>query len=135
MAKTDRWTMPVLVLFFVMSGAELDFSIFQNLAVVGIGFAYVFSRAAGKYFGAWFSGKISHCPPATVKYLGITLFPQAGVAIGMALTASRLLPSGAFIQSIVLFGVLIYELFGPMLTKIALTKAGDIVPKEQTKKD
>ena len=131
MAKTDRWTAPLFVLFFVISGAELDLSVFANWAAVLIGVVYIIARSAGKIGGAAISSRLTHCAPQIQKWLGITLLPQAGVALGMSITvASELGEQGAIIRSIVLFSVLIYELVGPMLTKIALTKAGDIHDKE-----
>ncbi len=133
MEKTDKWTMPIFILFFVFSGAELDFTIFTSLATVGIGVAYIIFRTLGKYFGARYSSQMVHCDPSIVKYLGVTLLPQAGVAIGMALTAKATLANGGeLVQNIVLFAVLVYELVGPMLTKIALTRTGDIIPKPST---
>ena len=131
MEKTDKWTMPVLILFFVFSGAELDLSIFKTPIIILIGAVYVLARALGKYVGAASSAKLSGCDNSIVKYLGITLFPQAGVALGMSAIAGALLADGYIVRNIVLFGVLVYELVGPALTKIALTKAGDIVPKEE----
>ena len=133
MEKTDKWTMPVLILFFVFSGAELDLSIFKTPIIILIGAVYVLFRALGKYVGAAVSAKASGCAPSIVKYLGITLFPQAGVALGMSAIAGALLTDGHIVRNIVLFGVLVYELVGPALTKMALTKAGDIVPKEEEK--
>ena len=133
MEKTDKWTMPVLILFFVFSGAELDLSIFKTPIIILIGAVYVLFRALGKYVGAAVSAKASGCAPSIVKYLGITLFPQAGVALGMSAIAGALLADGYIVRNIVLFGVLVYELVGPALTKMALTKAGDIVPKEEEK--
>lgn len=131
MAKTDRWTAPLFVLFFVISGAELDLSVFSDWVAVLVGVAYIILRSAGKIGGASISSKMTHCSPTIQKWLGITLLPQAGVALGMSLTVSTQLgPDGAVIRSIILFSVLIYELVGPMLTKIALTKAGEIAPKE-----
>ncbi|MBR6377857.1 MAG: cation:proton antiporter, partial [Oscillospiraceae bacterium] len=131
MAKTDRWTAPLFVLFFVISGAELDLSVFSDWVAVLVGVAYIILRSAGKIGGATISSRMTHCSPTVQKWLGITLLPQAGVALGMSLTVSTQLgPDGAVIRSIVLFSVLIYELVGPMLTKIALTKAGEIAPKE-----
>ena len=131
MAKTDRWTAPLFVLFFVISGAELDLSVFADWVAVLVGAAYILLRSTGKIFGARISSKMTKCSPTIQKWLGITLLPQAGVALGMSLTVSTQLgPDGAVIRSIVLFSVLIYELVGPMLTKIALTKAGEIAPKE-----
>ncbi|MBR6408553.1 MAG: cation:proton antiporter [Clostridia bacterium] len=128
MERCDRWTAPLFILFFVLSGAELDLSVFSDMNVVLIGAVYIVVRALGKYIGAGVGSRLMKCEPQVQKYLGITLFPQAGVALGMSLTASSLGAEGALVRNIVLFGVLIYELFGPVLTKIALTKAGDITP-------
>ena len=133
MEKTDKWTMPVLILFFVFSGAELDLSIFKTPIIILIGAVYVLFRALGKYVGAAVSAKASGCAPSIIKHLGITLFPQAGVALGMSAIAGALLADGHIVRNIVLFGVLVYELVGPALTKMALTKAGDIVPKGEEK--
>ena len=126
MERADRWTTPVLILFFVISGAELDQSVFADIMVVVIGAVYIISRSLGKYFGACISAKMAKCNPNVVKYLGITLLPQAGVALGMAIKAIELGPEGAIVRNITLFAVLIYEIVGPFLTKVALTKAGDI---------
>ena len=133
MEKTDKWTVPLFALFFVLSGAELELSVFTDLTIVGIGIAYIVSRSLGKYLGAFASAKIVKCDKKTSKYLGITLLPQAGVALGMSVTALELGEVGTMIRNIVLFSVLIYELFGPVLTKIALTKAGNIEPKPHEK--
>ena len=133
MAKTDRWTAPLFVLFFVISGAELDLSVFSDVTCVLIGIVYIVFRSAGKIFGAGISSKFMKCEPLVQKWLGFTLLPQAGVALGMSITVAELGSEGAIIRSIVLFSVLIYELVGPMLTKIALTKAGEIHPKEAAK--
>ena len=126
MDRADRWTAPILILFFVISGAELELSVFADWAVVVIGVIYILSRSVGKYFGANLSAKWSKCDPNIVKYLGITLLPQAGVALGMAIKAIELGPDGAIVRNITLFAVLVYEIVGPYLTKVALTKAGDI---------
>ena len=127
MYRTDRWTAPVFVLFFVLSGAELDLRVFSNLAVVGIGIVYIIARSAGKILGAHFSAKATHCQDTICKYLGITLLPQAGVALGMSVTvAAQFGAEGAIIRNIVLFSVLVYELVGPVMTKMALTAAGEI---------
>ena len=132
MDRVDRWTAPLFVLFFVFSGAELDLSVFTDLAIVLIGVVYVVTRSAGKCSGAYLSAKSVKCSPHIVKYLGITLLPQAGVALGMATKAETLGPEGHIVASITLFAVLIYEIVGPTLTKIALTKAGDIKPEGKT---
>lgn len=130
MEREDRWTAPLYCLFFVMSGAALRLDVFADIAMVGIGLVYILVRALGKYLGARWSAQATHCDHTIVKYLGITLFPQAGVALGMSLTAAASLgEDGSMIRSITLFSVLIYELIGPALTKMALTKAGDIKPK------
>jgi Kef-type K+ transport system membrane component KefB len=127
MERADRWTAPLLILFFVISGAELNLSVFSNWIFVVIGVAYIAFRTLGKYFGARISAKMTGCDDTIVKYLGITLLPQAGVALGMASQALAFGGEvGTLVQSITLFAVLIYELVGPFLTKIALVKAGDI---------
>ena len=133
MERVDRWTAPLFVLFFVLSGAELELSVFTDFMVVLIGVAYILSRSAGKYSGAYISSKMAKCDDNIVKYLGITLLPQAGVALGMAMKSQALGSDiGLLISNITLFAVLIYELVGPLLTKIALTKAGDINPEGKT---
>lgn len=126
MDRADRWTTPVLILFFVISGAELDLSVFAQWTVVVVGIVYIFARSLGKYYGANISARMTKSDPNVIKYLGITLLPQAGVALGMAIKAIELGPDGAIVRNITLFAVLIYEIVGPFLTKIALTKAGDI---------
>ena len=128
MEKADGWTSPLFALFFVISGAELELSVFADVAIVGIGVVYILFRSFGKYLGAFLSTRWTHCPPNVCKYLGITLLPQAGVALGMCITARQLGGEGELIRNITLFSVLIYELFGPVLTKWALTQAGDIRP-------
>ena len=135
MDKSDRWTSPLLALFFVISGAELDLSVFTDKIIVGIGVVYILFRSLGKYFGAMVSARWTHCAPQICKYLGITLLPQAGVALGMCITARQLGAEGDLIRNIILFAVLIYELFGPMATRAALTAAGDIVPKSEDVKN
>ena len=127
MDRVDRWTAPLFVLFFVISGAELDLEVFLDWKIVLVGVIYILARSAGKYFGALSSSKAMGCDGKIVKYLGVTLLPQAGVALGMAQMAeSGLGEGGDTVKQITLFAVLVYELVGPMLTKIALTKAGEI---------
>lgn len=129
MDRVDRWTAPLFIIFFVISGAELELSVFTDIAIVLIGIIYILSRSVGKYFGAWISAKAVNCDANIVKYLGITLLPQAGVALGMAIKAeSELGADGAIVANITLFAVLVYELVGPLLTKISLLKAGEIQP-------
>ena len=129
MDRVDRWTAPLFIIFFVLSGAELELSVFADIAIVGIGIVYILARSIGKYFGAYSSAKAVKCEPNIVKYIGITLLPQAGVALGMAIKAKESLGAeGAIVANITLFAVLIYELIGPLLTKISLQKAGEISP-------
>lgn len=134
MDRADRWSGPAITLFFVLSGSALQFDVFGEPAVILIGVIYILARSIGKMFGARWSATLAKSPATVRKYLGITLLPQAGVALGMCTTAYRVLggAEGTLIRNIVLFGVLIYELFGPSLTKMALTKAGDIqaIPSE-----
>ncbi|MBE6632166.1 MAG: sodium:proton antiporter [Ruminococcaceae bacterium] len=128
MDRCDKWSSPLFAVFFVISGAELDLSVFMDPIVVIIGLVYIVSRCIGKYFGALGSAALTKCDKNTQKYLGITLFPQAGVALGMCVTAAELGPEGALVRNIILFSVLVYEIVGPMMTKMALTAAGDIQP-------
>ena len=128
MGASDKWTSPLFALFFVISGAELELGVFTDIAIVGIGVVYILFRSLGKYIGAYASAKATKCAPQICKYLGITLLPQAGVALGMCTTAMQLGEQGNLIRNITLFAVLIYELFGPLMTKMALTAAGDIKP-------
>ena len=133
MDRLDRWTAPIFILFFVLSGAELDLNVLTDLLIVLVGVVYIVSRCIGKYYGASISSKLTNSPKNVTKYLGITLFPQAGVALGMAIKASDAVYGlgavGTIVANITLFSVLIYELVGPFLTKIALTKAGEIDPE------
>jgi hypothetical protein len=132
MDRVDRWTTPLFVLFFVISGAELEFSIFAQGAMVLVGVVYILFRSAGKIVGASVSAKFSGCDDTIVKYLGITLLPQAGVALGMSVMAMELSGNaGPVVRNIVLFSVLVYELVGPLLTKMALTRAGEIIPEHR----
>ena len=134
MDRVDRWTTPLFALFFVISGADLNLGAFSNWVIVLIGVVYIAFRSLGKYFGAFGSAKLMKCEDTIVKYLGITLLPQAGVALGMAKIVMQepgFGTEGEIIRDVVLFSVLIYELVGPMLTKIALTKAGEIIPHER----
>ncbi len=129
MDRLDRWTAPIFILFFVLSGAELDLTIFSDVLIVLIGVVYILFRSIGKYFGAGLSASLTKAPPTVKKYLGITLLPQAGVALGMAIKAQALGEVGIIVANITLFSVLIYELVGPFFTKVALSMAGEINPE------
>ena len=130
MHRSERWSAPLYAVFFVLSGARLELSVFQYGSVMVIGIVYILVRCAGKYSGALISSMMMHCSENVKKYLGITLFPQAGVALGMVVSAQSLgSEMGGLIRNIILFSVLVYELAGPMMTRIALTKAGEIEQK------
>lgn len=132
MDRIDRWVTPIFILFFVISGAELELSVFAKVSAVLIGVVYIIFRSAGKMIGASVSAKATKCSDVIVKNLGITLLPQAGVALGMSVTAMQLGEAdGGLIRNIILFSVLIYELIGPLLTKRALMRAGEIQPEER----
>ncbi|MGM9608187.1 MAG: cation:proton antiporter [Oscillospiraceae bacterium] len=131
MGRVESWTVPLNLLFFVLSGAELDLKILSSPLVLLVGVVYILFRSLGKYFGAYLSCDLTHCSEKITRYLGVTLLPQAGVSLGMALTATQLM-DGPLVRNVVLFSVLVYELVGPVLTKIALTKAGEIRPEGKT---
>ena len=125
----DRWTPPIFMLFFVISGADLDLSILPTVGILGV--LYIVARSIGKYFGARVGAGIVKADANVRKWLGFTLLPQAGVAVGMAQIALTRLPgdAGAKVQAVVLCATLIYEIVGPVLTKMALSKAGEIDKK------
>ena len=131
MGRVDGWTAPLFVLFFVLSGAELNLKILSNPMVLLIGLVYIVFRSLGKYLGAYGSCAMTGCSDSIKKHLGITLLPQAGVALGMALTAQQL-AGGEVVRSVVLFSVLVYELVGPALTKRSLLAAGEIREEGRT---
>ena len=131
MGRVDGWTAPLFVLFFVLSGAELNLKILSNPLVLLVGVVYIVFRSLGKYFGAYSSCAMTGCSENITKHLGITLLPQAGVALGMALTAQQL-ADGEVVRSVVLFSVLVYELVGPALTKRSLVAAGEIHEEGRT---
>lgn len=130
----DRWTAPLFMLFFIISGSELDLSVIPSVGLIGI--AYLISRSFGKYFGARLGAKVVNADHNVRKYLGLTLLPQAGVAIGMAQKVANT-PELASVKGVVvtitLCATLVYELVGPLITKWALEKAGEI--KNEKKKN
>ena len=128
MERIDNWVMPLHVLFFVISGAELDLEILAQPVTIIVGAIYILARSAGKYYGAAVSCKMTGQSKPITDNLGITLLPQAGVALGMAMTAATL-ENGALARNVVLFGVLVYELVGPTLTKRSLLAVGEIRPE------
>ncbi len=128
MGASDKWTSPLFAVFFVMSGAALEMNVFTDMAIVIIGLIYIIFRSLGKYLGTYFSAKATKCSDSICKYLGVTLLPQAGVALGMCITAMQIGEQGHLIRNITLFAVLIYELVGPLFTKMSLMAAGEIKP-------
>ena len=127
MKRSSQWTSPLYAVFFVLSGAQLDLNVFRYPVIILIGFVYILVRCLGKYTGALVSSTAMKCGPTIRKYLGITLFPQAGVSLGMVVSAQALGEElGGLIRNIILLSVLVYELAGPLLTKMALEKAGEI---------
>ncbi len=135
MNRADKWTAPLFVLFFVLSGAELELGVFRNMAIVGIGVTYIVFRSIGKWAGAYAGAKWMKCSDTIRKYLGITLLPQAGVALGMSMAVTETMgEAGRLIRNITLFSVLVYELAGPLLTKVSLMKAGEISPRPEVVK-
>ena len=135
----ERFTAPVYMLFFLLSGASLDLTIFtspKGLVVLAIALVYIVFRVIGKWGGSFAGASLTHAPDKVRKYLGLTLVPQAGVAIGLATTCASLFgtspateEAGALVLAIVLTSTLVYELVGPLVTKFALSKAGEI-PEE-----
>ena len=131
MDRAEKWTVPINILFFVISGAELDLQVLINPLTLLVGVIYIISRSTGKYFGSYSSCRLTKCSEPITKNLGITLLPQAGVALGMALTATSL-SDGSIVRNVVLFSVLVYELVGPALTRMSLLRAGEIRPEGKT---
>ena len=135
MEGTDRWTPVVFMLFFIISGAELNILSLGNLQIVLILVIYLIARCAGKYVGSFVGAVVTKADKNVRNYLGITLWPQAGVAIGMATLCKKEFAAAGFdevgsaILTITMCAVLVYELFGPVFTKIALAKAGEISPE------
>ena len=131
MERVEKWTVPLNVLFFVISGAELDLKVLVNPVTLIVGVVYILARSMGKYVGSYGSCRACRCSAPITKHLGITLLPQAGVALGMAMTATAL-ADGTLVRNVILFSVLIYELVGPALTKRSLFLAGEIRPEGKT---
>ena len=127
----DEFTPPLFLSFFVISGASIDFSVINSISIILVAVIYIIVRSIGKYSGAYVGSLIAKAEPDVRKYLGITLLPQAGVAIGMANMAKSAFDEhgshvGDIIYTIVLTATLVYELVGPLLTKLALEKANEI---------
>ncbi|HHX55893.1 MAG TPA: cation:proton antiporter [Clostridiales bacterium] len=123
--QVDRFTPPLFMLFFFISGADLDISVIPTVGLVGL--LYILARAIGKILGTYLGAEVAKAEPVIKKYLGLTMLPQAGVAIGLSAIAMDVVPQyGVAIRTIVLSATVIYELTGPVITKLALKKAGEI---------
>lgn len=127
----DRFTPPIMISFFVLSGINLELSVLKTVGIIGI--IYIVMRVVGKWTGAWLGGKITKASPEVQKYLGFSLIPQAGVAIGLSLVARSVLEpiQAAQLMAVILSATLIYELIGPLITKISLQKAGEIIVEKK----
>lgn len=128
--QCDRFTPPLFMLFFVLSGADLNLSVLPTVGLLGV--SYLLFRSLGKWVGAFIGSSLVKAEPNVRKYLGYTLLPQAGVAIGMTQLAMQVIPEyGVTVRAVILAGTLVYELIGPVITKVALTKAGEIAPAQR----
>ena len=126
LAYIDDWTYPLFMLFFVLSGASLNVTTIAKVGVLGL--LYVLTRFGGKFLGSWLGGEITKQPAVVKNNIGWALMPQAGVAIGMATMVLQQLPLeyGQQIQTVILAATLVYEIIGPIATKMALKRAGEI---------
>lgn len=128
--QCDRFTPPLFMLFFVLSGADLNLSVLPTVGLLGV--SYLLFRSLGKWIGAFIGSSLVKAEPNVRKYLGYTLLPQAGVAIGMTQLAMQVIPEyGVTVRAVILAGTLVYELVGPVITKVALTRAGEIAPAQR----
>ena len=134
MRITDSFTPPFFIIFFVISGAGFDVTALASIGLIGV--IYVVARMAGKMGGAWLGGKLTRQEDKISKYLGLTLMPQAGVALGLVIVAGKVVPEYApQIQTIILASTFIYSVIGPVAAKFALHKAGEItLPSKLPKK-
>ena len=126
LACIDDWTYPLFLLFFVISGAQLNLTTLPKVGILGV--IYIFARFGGKFLGAWLGGTVTHQPPVVKNNLGWALMPQAGVAIGMATMVLKQLPAeySQLIQTVILSATLVYEIVGPLAARFALQRAGEI---------
>ena len=126
--QINRVSPPISMLFFVLSGMRLNIGALQTVGIIGV--SYFAIRIIGKYLGSYFGCRMIHSPPEVQKYLGLALIPQAGVSIGLAALATRILPpdSGTLINTIILSSSVLYEMIGPMSAKYALVRSGAIRP-------
>ena len=124
--QLNRVTPPINVLFFVLSGMRLDLAALSTVGIIGV--SYFAVRIVGKFLGSWLGARMTGCTPEVRRYLGLALIPQAGVSIGLAVLAQRILPeqSGALLSTIILSSSVLYEMIGPVCARKALMLAGVI---------
>ncbi len=128
LSVADSVTPSLFLLFFATSGAALNITIIPEIGLIGI--IYVLARVAGKVGGAWVGAVIMKAPKTVRRFLGPALIPQAGVAIGLTLVAQTAAPAYADrIRAVILCATLIYELVGPVITKLTLLGAKEIPEK------
>jgi Kef-type K+ transport system membrane component KefB len=128
-AELRQTEMPFYIAFFVLSGASLHLDLLPHLGVLGV--VYLFARPLGKWVGATLAARRCQCEPQVTRNLGITLLPQAGVAIGMVMVVSETYPEmGQTIGTVILSSVIVYEGIGPFLTRLALARAKEIFLQE-----
>lgn len=129
---SEAFTPPVFMIFFAISGAGFEVSALPKIGLIGL--IYVVMRIIGKIVGSWLGGKLTKQEDKICKYLGATLMPQAGVALGLIVVAEGLIPKYApQIRAVILCSTFIYSIIGPVAAKLALEKAGEIVidPKKR----
>jgi len=131
---TESFSPPIFMIFFVISGAGFEISALKGIGIIGL--LYVVMRVAGKIAGAWVGGKITKQESKICKYLGPTLMPQAGVALGLIVVAGSVIPEYApQIRVIILCSTFLYSIVGPAVAKYALVKSGEIVLEDKKNKD
>ncbi len=126
-ATVDTWTVPLLLMFFVFSGADINLALLPKFAVVAL--CYVVLRSFGKIFGSWAGARMVKAPVTVAKYLGWAMLPQAGVAIGFAVIARSIFPELSYLSTIVLAIVIVFEIVGPLAAKRALFGSREVAPE------
>jgi Kef-type K+ transport system membrane component KefB len=126
-ANVDTWTVPLLLMFFVFSGADINLALLPKFAIIAL--CYVILRSFGKIFGSWAGARIVKAPATVAKYLGWAMLPQAGVAIGFAVIARSMFPELSYLSTIVLAIVIVFEIVGPLAAKRALFGSKEVAPE------
>ena len=121
----NEFSPPIYLLFFTIAGASLDLSILATVGALGVG--YILARSGGKILGATIGAKMVNAPKKVVNNLGISLLTQGGISIGLSIIVAKELPQYSdSIITVILFSVLVFEIMGPILAKIGITKAGEV---------